>query len=139
MAVVTTFDELSRDLLKIARTEYPAKTKGMLRKASKKLQKKAVAKAKAEVGEKTGSYQKGFKTGKVYRYENSDDCIRVYNGAPHAHLIEYGHKQTDKTGKDYGYTPGKHILENAGKDYEGEFEEDVEKFIDDLLDKHGLT
>lgn len=139
MPVETTFDKLSRELLEIAKEKYPKRVKSFMKKAGNKLKKQTVFKAERVVKRKTGNYMEGFKAGKPYRYQGTDDCIRVYNGAPHAHLIEYGHKQTDKAGNDLGFTPGKHILENAGREYEDEFYDDIENFIDDMLSDSGLA
>jgi hypothetical protein len=134
----SSLDELARDLLRIARSEHPRKVKQMLKRSANKLKKKVVAKAKAETKKKTGTYIKGFKAGKPYVYEGDTDAVRVYNGSPHAHLIEQGHRNVDKTGREHGYTAGKRILEKSGDEYGEEFEKDIEVLVDELLDSGDL-
>ena len=134
------FSELSdfqKDLLNLAKNTMPSETKKFMKKEAGKLARKAKAVAKRETKKKTGNYIKGFKAGKVY-YFGGDLCCRAYNSAPHAHLVEYGHKKLSKGGKDLGFTPGKYPLKKASDSFENEFAGDLETFIDDVLDK-GLS
>ena len=96
--------------------------------------------------EKT-SYHKGFKVGKKYDY-NGDTCCRAYNGSPHAHLIEYGHRNIPRgqkrattregrendTRKASGFTLGKYVFDIASLDFEPEFKDDCEKFLMKYVD-----
>jgi len=71
----------------------------------------------------------------VYKYQGEDLSIRVYNSSPHAHLIEYGHRIVDKNGIEKGFKKGEFVLEEVTKEFENSYYNDVENFIDDLLDK----
>ncbi len=56
--------ELTREVLDIARTDYPKETKKFLKKEATKGQKLAKSTAKSEVNKKTGEYLKGLNQGK---------------------------------------------------------------------------
>ena len=90
-------ENLEREVLRLAK-KYPKETKKFLQSQGNKLKARVKKKAKSKLKEKSGNYIKGFKRGKVYRYNQEEDTVRVYNNMPHAHLIEYGHIIKDKTG-----------------------------------------
>ena len=146
MAVDIGFDvrelnEYSLKLLKLAEKTMPKECNKFMKNEASKLNSKAKNKARKEVKKKTGNYMKGFKKGKkVYEYGDTKYNIRVYNSAPHAHLIEYGHEIVGhETGKEKsGYVKGKFVLENASREFEGQFEKDTYDLVDVLLDK-GLS
>nr|DAP33551.1 MAG TPA: tail component [Caudoviricetes sp.] len=126
-------DEFVKEMVKIASKEYPKQVKKMLQKSGNKLRKAVVAKAKSKVKKKTGNYLKGFKRGKVYKYAGDEDAVRVYNSAPHAHLIEYGHRKvTKKTKKEIGFVKGYHILDGIREEFDEEFQKDIEEMLDNL-------
>lgn len=131
-------DQLSKDLLKMANTVNNGKdSKEFLRKSGNKLKNKTLNVAKTRVNEATGNYIKSIKRGKVYDFKG-DLAVRTYSTAPHAHLIEYGHVKKDRTGKEHGFQRGYHVFSTASKDFEEEFYNDTEKFIDDVLMKNGF-
>lgn len=130
------FDELSeftKEVLELGQDLYPKEVKKFLKSEAVKGAKLARTIAKSEVGTtgKNGakSYHKKFKSGKVYDY-GKDSCVRFYNGSPHGHLIEKGHKNKDGT-----YTLGKYVLQKAGQKFESEFCEDIENFAEEILNK----
>ena len=126
-------DEFVKEMVEIASKEYPKQVKKMLQKSGNKLRKIVVAKAKSKVKKKTGNYLKGFKRGKVYKYAGDEDAVRVYNSAPHAHLIEYGHRKiTKKTKKEIGFVKGYHVLDGIKEEFDEEFQKDIEEMIDNL-------
>jgi hypothetical protein len=134
-------DEYSIKLLKLAEKTMPKECNKFMKIEANKLNSKAKNKARKEIKKKTGNYMKGFKRGKkIYEYGDVKYNIRVYNNAPHAHLIEYGHEivghKPDK--KQSGYVKGKFILENASKEFENDFAKDTYDLVDDLLNK-GLS
>ena len=130
-------DSLEKEVLKLAK-KYPKETKKFLQKQGNKL--KGVAKkiAKSKVKIKTGNYMKGFKRGRYYKWNGEDDCIRVYNYMPHAHLIEKGHIIKDRTGKEHGFKKGYFVLEQAHKDYHDEFVKSTEGFVDEIIKNGGF-
>lgn len=130
-------DGLEKEVLKLAK-KYHKETKKFLQKQGNKL--KGVAKkiAKSKVKIKTGNYMRGFKRGRYYKYNGEDDCIRVYNYMPHAHLIEKGHIIKDRTGKEHGFKKGYFVLEQAHKDYYDEFVNSTEGFVDEVIKNGGF-
>ncbi|MCQ9627793.1 HK97 gp10 family phage protein [Cetobacterium somerae] len=131
-------DQLSKELLKLASTINNGKdAKEFLRKSGNKLKNKTLSVAKSRVNENTGNYIKSIKRGKVYDFKGAL-AVRAYSTAPHAHLIEYGHIKKDRTGKEHGFQRGHHVFTTASKDFEEEFYQDTEKFIDDILMKNGF-
>lgn len=121
-------DAYAGELQKVGR-EFPKKQKSFMQKEGTKLRSKTRQQAKT-VGKKTGNYLKSIKRGKAYRYQGDTMAIRVYSAAPHAHLIEDGHRMVTPDGREVGFVPGHHVFEIAGKAFEPKYVMD----IDDLLD-----
>lgn len=131
-------NQLSKDLLKVANTINNGKdAKEFLRKSGNKLKNKILSIVKVRVNENTGYYLKSIKRGKVYNFKG-DLAVRAYSTAPHAHLIEYGHIKKDRTGQEHGFQRGYHVFGTAQKEFEEEFYQDTEKFIDDIFMKTGF-
>lgn len=133
------FSELSdftKDLLELAENQFPKESRKFLNKQGLKLKKVVVKKAKSIVGKETGNYLESIKKGKVYKFDG-DLSVRAYSSAPHAHLIEYGHKQVGhKPNKVVGgFVAGKHIFRQAQSDFSNTFVNDAEKFVGELLEK----
>ena len=124
--------EFTKEMLDICSKDYPKQVKKMLQKSGNKLKRKVIAKAKSKVKKKTGNYLKGFKRGKVYKYEGNEDAVRVYNSSPHAHLIEYGHRMVTKSGKEVGFVKGYHILDGIQDELDDEFKKDIGEMLDNL-------
>ena len=74
-------------------------------------------------------YLKSIKRGKVYQY-NGAQAVRVYSTAPHAHLIEDGHRMVTHDGREVGFVPGHHVFEIAGTEFEAQYLTDVDDFLD---------
>lgn len=123
---ISELSDFGQEILKTATTEMPKIAKSFLKGEANQLRNKAKKKARKELKEKTGNYIKGFDTGKVYPYGDTEYNIQVKNTAPHAHLIEEGHDMVTHDGRKVGYVPGKHILENAAIEFESTFAKDIE-------------
>lgn len=132
------FQELSDTLLKLSKEIDNGKSaKKFLQKAGNKLKKKTVEQAQRSVKKYTGTYIKSIKRGKVYDFKGNLS-IRTYSASPHAHLIESGHRIVTPSGREKGLKPGYHVFEKAAKNFEDEFVEDTENFIQELLDDNDL-
>lgn len=123
-----------KKLIALANDKMPKESKKFMKDEGTKLKKATLAKAKQKVKKDTGNYFKSIKRGKVYKY-NGSWAIRDYSGSPHAHLIENGHRQVTKDGKETGFVPGKHVFEEAGKEFQAQYFNDTQNFIDNVLDK----
>lgn len=132
---MTEMEEWAEDLYSYGVRNMPNVSKKFLRREAGKLRKVAVARTKAVTDKHTGNLYKGIKKGRtVYAYGDTEYNIRVYNGAPHAHLIEYGHRMVghapNKTFKGL-YVRGFHPIENASIEFEPTYYKDIEE---DLID-----
>lgn len=132
-------DDFAKELLELAQNTMPKETKVFLRNQGGELLKEAKKSGKQNVKTKTGNYQKAFKKGKVYLYDENLS-IRVYNNSPHAHLVEFGHIQTGHkpNKKESGFVTGKFVLKKAHDNFVNKFTDNIEKFLDTALDK-GLS
>lgn len=136
---ISELDDYQASMFEFADREFPNVTVKFMKSEATKAKNKVKSAAKRKTKQRTGNYLNGFKAGKVvYKYGDAKYNIRVYNGAPHAHLIEYGHN-VFVNGKLVGFAPGKHILENAMIEYQTKFYDDIEKrlikMIEEALDK----
>lgn len=130
------FSELSKELINLANSINNGKdSKEFLKKAGNKLKNKTISVAKSRVKEHTGNYIKSIKKGKVYEFEGAL-AVRTYSTAPHAHLIEHGYTIKSRDGKEHGFKKGYNVFSTAEKDFENEFYNDVENFVDEMLMKH---
>lgn len=133
--------DLENQLLRLATEQYPKEAKSFLRTQGNKAKTRLRNKTKSVTKKKTGNLLRGIDKSAPKLYEGSFQ-IRVYNKAPHAHLIEHGHVMADKFGNPIlnamgqemwvtGRFPAAHTT-NELKDI---WPAEVEKFIDDLLEK----
>lgn len=113
-------------------------TKKFLKSTAKKLKKETLKVAKSKVGKKTGNYERGIKEGKPYEYDGAYAC-RVYSTMPHAHLIEHGHIIVGRDGKEKGFKDGYYVFENAASNFEKDYEEEAEKFMDEIIGELWLS
>ena len=139
------FDELQKAFNKIEQ-KYPDKTDAMLMALGRVATSKT--KAKTPLG-KTKKLKGSWKLKKPKKYGKAR-VVRTQSQAPHAHLVELGHKivrggRTRKNGRSLntlerktrgiqskGRVEGKKMLETSFKEMEGTFSKSVEKLLDDL-------
>ena len=123
-------DAYAKELERTAR-ESPKLQKKFMRQEGSKLLRRTKSEAK-RVKVKSGNYKKSIKRGKVYEYDGAQ-AIRVYSTAPHAHLIEDGHRMVTHDGKEVGFVPGMHVFEVAGKGFEPEYLADIDDMLDEAV------
>lgn len=131
------FDDFEKDLLRLGNALKGTETKKFLKGQGKKLQKETQNTAKRLIKERTGNYIKGIKSGKIYDFKGAYST-RVYSGARHAGLIEYGHKIVTKSGKIKGYKTGYHVFEKAKNNFEDEFIGAVERHLNNICKQNGF-
>ena len=136
---ISELNEYAEGMIEFGVNEMPNVAKKFMRKEATKLRKKAADKTKAVVGKKTGNLYKRIKKGKiVYAWGDAQYNIRVYNGAPHAHLIEYGHRMVGhKPNKTFNglYVRGYHPNENANIEFQPTFYKDVETDLVEMVEE----
>ena len=127
-------DDLVKNMFRTAQDVYPDEAKAFLKKEGNKGRRLLRAKTKAVTKKKTGNLLKGIRRTGVQKY-NGDFQIRVYNKAPHAHLIEHGHVLWVNGTRTEKFVPGKHPAADTTKQLKREFPRDVEGFVDEMLSK----
>lgn len=127
-------DDLVKNMFRTAQNVYPDEAKSFLKKEGNKGRRLLRAKTKAVTKKKTGNLLKGIRRTGVQKHDG-DFQIRVYNKAPHAHLIEHGHVLWVNGTKTEKFVPGKHPAADTTKQLKREFPRDVEGFVDEMLSK----
>lgn len=127
-------DDLVKNMFRTAQDVYPDEAKSFLKKEGNKGRRLLRAKTKAVTKKKTGNLLKGIRRTGVQKH-NGDFQIRVYNKAPHAHLIEHGHVLWVNGTRTEKFVPGKHPAADTTKQLKREFPRDVEGFVDEMLSK----
>lgn len=127
-------DELVKNMFRTAQDVYPDEAKAFLKKEGNKGRRLLRAKTKAVTKKKTGNLLKDIRRTGVQKHDG-DFQIRVYNKAPHAHLIEHGHVLWVNGTKTEKFVPGKHPAADTTKQLKREFPRDVEGFVDEMLSK----
>lgn len=143
---VTELDDFTRDMLSLARQKIPSETLKFMRAEQGKLRTRTRQKARSKVKRKTGNLFKNIDRSKAYNNDDGDTIGKVYirggkGGAPHAHLIENGHRivghRPDK--KDTGKrTTAYKIMEEARNEFEPVFTKDCDEFVNKMLREKGL-
>lgn len=133
--------EAFADELERASRRAPRHTKKFLQTQGNKLRKQTKARAMSVVGKghkkpekykDSPHYVDTIKRGKPYNFLRSDVmAIRVYSSAPHAHLIEKGHKVISH-GKFVKFYHGEHIFEKTRLQFKPQFEAACEEFLDEV-------
>lgn len=111
----------------------PKTTKKFMNKQGFALRRKCRDTGKKLVTKRTGTYNKGWRKGKVYKYkgDKTNLAVRVYNAAPGAGAIEVGRKYR-KNGKEW-FKEGKHVMEKSIKDFEPEYLRALDDLMDELV------
>jgi len=127
--------EFQRNITYLERN-FPREAKRMLGRVGNKARTIVRRKARGLVRKHTGNYQKSIKRGKIFEDRNSrgDLTVRVYTSskiAPHAHLIERGHRIVDKHGNEHGFKQGYFVFDKA----KAEIERDFDRIIIDEFDR----
>ncbi|MBM7607572.1 hypothetical protein JOD29_000816 [Lysinibacillus composti] len=137
--------DFQKDLLTVAQRKLPKETTKIMRKVGSKARTVVARKARQlvrhQVDENDKSdYHRKWKRGKVFRGENGEWVVRVINSAPHAHLIEEGHRQVTKDGREVGFTNGKFPLDKGMREFDGsgQYEHMLSEWLDDMLESGKL-
>jgi hypothetical protein len=143
------FDEFEKTLVDMIEVKYPEEVKKILYELAEELREKA--KEKTPVGTRKYFYSGGrkrkirkssrlrnsWKVGRV-RQKNGEFFIEMYNNAPHAHLIEDGHRIVGKDGSDHGWYHGKHMLLVSTKQLEERLEPRLQAWLNEMLEELSL-
>lgn len=132
--------EFQKDLLEVGQKKLPKESIKIMRKIGSKARTHVARASRSKIHKVSGNYQKAWKRGKAFKDSNGNIVVRVINSSPHAHLIEDGHRQVTKDGREIGFVPGKKILENGMKEFEssGQIDGMLYDWLDQMLDEKKL-
>ncbi len=131
------FTEL-QDSLQKAIKKYPDMGAERLENISKDFKKRVIQITKQSVDSHTGKLIKGFKLDKMRGFGvNMEKDFR--GTAPHFHLIENGHNQVTKDGRNVGWVPGRLIVKQARDEYAEKMPQEMQKLIEDITRECGLN
>lgn len=134
--------EFQRDVIKSANDNYPKEARKFIQRAGNALAKSIKAGYSAKTGRKTGNLRRGVKRGPAYKWNGNEWQVRVYNRAPHAHLLEYGHRmimwRSGKPSKRTPFVKGRHVVGSAAEAFPPVFNKMCEEFVDEFLEKGGF-
>lgn len=131
------WERLNRNILELAQETMPKETKKFMRREGGRLATATRKLARATFKKKTGNYFKSIKSSRAWR--NSRGGYGVYalasrNIAPHAHLLEYGHKLVAWGRQTNRRTTNFRTFEKASKSFERTFISDTEVFIEKVVE-----
>jgi hypothetical protein len=127
-----------RENLDILERDFPKQAKSLLLKIGSKAGTITKRIARKLVNEKSGKFYKSIKRGKVWKGHDGQFYVRVYTSskiAPHAFLIENGHRIVDKKGKEHGFKEGVHVFDKATKEMDSQFESILVSEFNKIMDK----
>lgn len=127
-------EQLNRDMLSVVNDRYPKEAKELLRKISAKGKKYVRQETRSRTKKKTGNLLEGIDRSRPHQFQG-DWQVRVYNTAPHAWLVEHGHRLVAWGRETDREVPGKYPVTEARKRIAAEFFDDADAFIDELLDR----
>ncbi len=145
MSVEFDFHELTefqKDVIKSANDRFPKQARNFIQRAGTALANTVKAGYKSKTGKKTGNLLRGVKRGRAYKWNGNEWQVRVYNKAPHAHLLEFGHRMINwRTGQVSRRTPfvkGRHVVGAAANAFPDTFTSMCEDFVDKFLQEGGF-
>ena len=145
MSVEFDFHELTefqKQVMQSANDNFPKEAKNFMQRAGNSLAKSIRSGYDSKTRKKTGNLRKGVSRGRAYKWNGREWQIRVRNKAPHAHLLEYGHRMVAHDGKTVSkktpWVKGRHVVGAAANDFTGTFNEMCIKFVDEFLEKGGF-
>lgn len=136
---LTGLDEFEKTLVDMIEIKYPEEVKKILYEIADEL--KEEAKRRTPVGtENKSKSKKLINSWKVGRVKNvkGEFFIEVKNTAPHAHLIEDGHRIVGKDGSTHGWWEGKHMLLVSVKKLEERLEPRLQAWLNRMLEELSL-
>lgn len=129
MTRIEGFDEV-RELLETVRNRVPEKYEEVLESVSRKIEVDAKQRIDSKTGKLEGSLRRKKKTSNnVTSYEISAGG----QTAPHAHLVEFGHRQVSKSGEVVGDVPARPFLRSAFEDNKEDIVNEINRIIDQAV------
>lgn len=139
---ITELSKLGKDLLAMANDKLPKESRKFIKKQGAKLSKKDKATYKSMgIGESGKDMEKAFKSGKAYKY-NGAYSVRAYNSSivtskdgkkySLGAMLNNGFRHVNRDGSET-FVIGYHFMEKALSDFESEYVQNCEDFIDEII------
>lgn len=145
-------DELDRALGEML-DKFPEKRRKLVEDAGEKMHQKVLRNIDRDTEARTGHLREA-----CYKHIGSDGGYAAvrndYKKAPHAHLVENGHRlikgaktkegkhgqqvNIKGSGRVIGWVNGKHMYRNAMNELDGELNQDAENMAEEMLKEAGL-
>lgn len=126
------------DVLDFVEKEMPKECKKFMRREGGKLATATKKTARSRIKKRTGNYLKGVKHTKAWKNSKGDYGVKVKASpkiAPHAHLIEYGHKIVTHAKRDTGKKAKAYsIYRDANEDFQNQFYNDALTFTGQMME-----
>lgn len=137
--IIEGLTDFQNDLMQVERSAEKT-FKEAMRTSGNKATARVRKKAKTLVKKDTGNYHKKFKRGKVFIGPDGAITTRVLNTSPHGHLIEDGHRQVTKDGREVGFVRGKKVMKKGMQDFEDSRDDvkEISNALDRLLERNRL-
>lgn len=138
MAGIYSLSDFEKDLLKLAKDMSGGKeAQKFMKSEGNKLKNKVKKHYKKKAKKPHKGITDNFKRGKPYMYNKDELSIRAYNSHPLAHLQNDGfiHRGGKKHEGKETFVKGTHYLESARDEYESEYEGNVSKWLDKMIEK----
>lgn len=126
--------DFNRETLQLITNTYPKEAKKFISRVGNAFRADMKKEYRSQTKKKTGNLLRGVTRGRAYVYDGDSYQVRVYNKAPHAPLIERGHKLVYYGHPTNKVVPGKHIVGKTVLGFEDRFAGLANKFVDDLLE-----
>ena len=119
-------EALFKDLLKKVPEMYEEELENSANKISNS--------AKSKINDKTGNLKQSIKIRKFNKKDIKGVSV-VAGGtkAPHAHLVEFGHRQIDKNGNVVGDVPPHPFFRNSFDEYREELEIKLKRILENIV------
>jgi HK97 gp10 family phage protein len=117
-------------LLKILESDVPIEYERVLRKYGERIEASAKSKITHEV---TGKLKKSIRLKQVFTEKKKRvSIIAGGKAAPHAHLVEFGHRQISPSGEIGRPVPGKHFMRDAFTENLAALNIEIDEILADL-------
>lgn len=111
--------------------EFPNEAEKTLASIGRKFKKAVIEKTPDSGKANKSKLNKKYKTEVAGYRENIQ--FNFWSQSPHFHLVERGHKNVAKDGREYGFTPGVHMVERTVQEFESIVPAETDKLLKRII------
>ena len=123
---ITGVEELQAAFREVLR-QAPDRVEEQLVKMGRRLRKKT----RERTPERTGRLRKGYRLSEPKRLPDGYK-LELHNKEPYFHVVERGHRKVDPDGREWGFVPGQHMLEQSVTEMDEAAPEELQKWLNKL-------